>query len=249
MKHAIAALTTMVLITACGDSATEPNATPFASVAGDVAAILTASEASPETIAQATRVQATGNYDCRGIVTGTFEHVLVRRGQSCTLTNAAVSGNIQAEFGARLSVYETTTRGNIEAKEALQLHVRGGRVGGNIEAAEGASVGQVGVRIFGGTVLTNGSIKIEKMNTGIISITDAVLSNGKIEVQDNIIGTGLEVLRNTVAQDVEVSVNRGLGAKSVVGNTVSQKLTCTENRGPFTGAPNMAREVEGQCRR
>jgi hypothetical protein len=98
-------------------------------------------------------------------------------------------------------------------------------------------------------MLTQGNITVEKMNTGIISITDVVLANGNIEVKENTVGTSLELLRNRIAQNVEVSVNRGVGAKSVVGNTVTQKLTCKENRGPFTGAPNMAGEVEGQCRR
>lgn len=245
MKHSMVALASMVLIAACGDASTEPNA----SVSGDVTAILTASEASPATIAQATRVETTQDYNCRGVVTGRFENVFVLAGQSCTLTNAIVSGNIRAEQRSRLAVYETTTRGNIEAVQALELQVRGGRIDGNIEAKEGVSGGQVGVRIFGGTMLTQGNITVEKNNTGIVSITDAVLASGNIEVKENTVGTSLELLRNRVGQNVEVSVNRGVGAKSVIGNTVTQTLTCKENRGPFTGAPNVAGEVDGQCRR
>jgi hypothetical protein len=182
-------------------------------------------------------------------VTGRFANVYARAGQRCTLTGAIVTGNIVAEPRARLFVYETTTAGNIEGVAPAQLHVRGGRLDGSIQAQDGVSRAEVGVRIYGGTVLSQGNISIQKMNTGTISITDAVLTKGNIQVQENTVGSALELLRNRVAQNLEVVVNRGTGAKSVVGNDVSQTLTCKDNTGRFTGGPNRAGDVEGQCRR
>ncbi|MDZ7632722.1 MAG: hypothetical protein U5K74_15640 [Gemmatimonadaceae bacterium] len=44
-------------------------------------------------------------------------------------------------------------------------------------------------------------------------------------------------------------MNNGAGAKAVTRNRVGQKLSCKENTGPFTGSPNTAGDVEGQCRR
>jgi hypothetical protein len=245
MKNTLTLLATILLVTACGDGATAPDA----SVNGGVAGLSPLTETSSASIGSATRFDTDEDFDCRGVVTGTFQNVYVRSGQSCTLTSATVKGNILAESRARLFVFETTTGGNIDGVEAAQLHVRGGRLEGSIQAQDGQSAGQIGVRIYGGTVLSQGSITIQKMNTGSISITDAVLQKGNIQVQENTTDGRLELLRNRVAQNVEVFVNRGAGAKAVVGNTVSQKLSCKDNTGPFTGGPNRAGDVEGQCRR
>jgi hypothetical protein len=226
-----------VLVTACSDNPAAP--------AGDLALNETTTSATFTT----TVTNPDENYDCVSSVTGSFKNVFVPAGASCTLTNARVSGNILAREGARLFVYETITDGNIDGVEAAQLHVRGGRLGGSIQAQDGRSAGQVGIQISGGTVLTQGNITIQKMSTGTISITDARLLKGSIQVQENSTGTRLELLRNRVAQNVEVFVNSGAGAKIVRQNTVQQKLSCKENTGAFTGGPNVAGDVEGQCRR
>jgi hypothetical protein len=189
------------------------------------------------------------DFDCVGTVTGTFQNVFVPAGQSCTLTNARVRGNILARENARLFVFETVTAGNIDGVEARQLHVRGGRLEGSIQAQDGASAGEVGIRISGGTVLTQGNITIQKMRTGTIEITGARLLKGNIQVQENTVGTALTLTGNEVAQNVEVFVNSGVGAKTVRNNTVQQKLSCKENTRPFTGRPNVAGDVEGQCGR
>jgi hypothetical protein len=189
------------------------------------------------------------DYYCSSTVTGSFKNVFVREGATCTLESAVVSGNILAKQGARLFVHETTTDGNIDGVEAAILQVRGGRLEGSIQAQDGQSAGQTGIRIYGGTVLTQGNITIQKMNTGTLSITDAQLLKGNIQVQENRVGQRLELLRNRVAQNVEVFVNSGPGSKEVSGNTVQQKLSCKENTRPFVGGPNAAGDVEGQCRR
>jgi hypothetical protein len=249
MKHLVSLVAIALLATACGDSTTAPSASlsddldARAAFAGSDAASASASAA------PARFVSTDEDFDCRGTVTGSFKNVFVRPGDSCTLTGAVVSGNILAQDRARLFVYETTTGGNIDGVEAAVLHVRGGRLEGSIQAQDGQSAGQTGIRIYGGTVLSQGNITIQKMNTGTIAITDAVLVKGNIQVQENTTGTALKLLRNRVAQNLEVFVNAGAGAKSVTGNTVSQKLSCKDNTGPFIGGPNSAGDVEGQCTR
>jgi hypothetical protein len=103
MKHSMVALASVIRSAACGDASTEPNG----SAPGNVTAILSASEASPATIAQATRVETTQDYNCRRVVTGRFENVFVPAGQNCTLTNAIVSGNVRAERRSRIAVSPT----------------------------------------------------------------------------------------------------------------------------------------------
>lgn len=224
-------------ITACGESPTAVS--PVNSLDSELATPVTT----------ATRITTDENYDCRSTVTGSFENIFVPEGATCTITNATVSGNILARDRSRLFVYETRTDGNIDGVEAAVVHVRGGVIGGSIQAQDGRSPAAVGVRIYGGTVLTQGNITIQKMTTGTISIVDARLLKGNIQVQENSTATRLEVLRNQVAQNIEVFVNSGPGAKFVTSNTVSQKLSCKENSRPFTGRPNTAGDVEGQCSR
>ncbi len=245
MKHALPIFASALILAACGDSTTAPSAS--LSDARDASTALAGADASP---AAAVRVVNTDeDFDCRGTVTGTFKNVFVRPGDSCTLTSAVVSGNILAQDRARLFVYETTTGGNIDGVEAAVLHVRAGRLEGSIQAQDGQSAGLTGIRIYGGTILSQGNITIKKMNTGTIAITDAVLVKGNIQLQENTVGSALTVQRNRVAQNLEVFVNDGAGAKAVTRNTVSQKLSCKENTGPFIGGPNSAGDVEGQCTR
>jgi hypothetical protein len=127
--------------------------------------------------------------------------------------------------------------------------VRAGRVDGSIQVQDGNSPWVVGVRIYGGTILTQGNITVKKMTTGTISITDAVLQKGNIQVQENTTGTMLEILRNRVAQNLQVFVNAGGASKTVRGNTVGSTLSCKDNQLPFVGRPNVAGDVEGQCGR
>lgn len=193
-----------------------------------------------------TRVNAEGDYYCRSGVTGTFENIIVPEGATCTVASATMKGNFLAKDGARLYVLEVAIKGNIEGAEAAVVHVRGGRIEGNIQAQEGSSEGE-GIRVSGGTVLTQGNITIKKMRTGTITITDTYLVKGNIQVQENTVGDAIQITGNRVAQNLEVFVNDGNGAKVVTGNRVSQKLSCKDNQGPFTGTPNQAGDVEGQC--
>ncbi|MBL8961462.1 MAG: hypothetical protein JNJ98_16505, partial [Gemmatimonadetes bacterium] len=57
------------------------------------------------------------------------------------------------------------------------------------------------------------------------------------------------VLRNRMTQNLEVIDTDGLGAKTVTGNRVSQKIECLGNTLPFVGRPNAALDYDGQCTR
>lgn len=185
---------------------------------------------------------------CPGVVVGgTYENITVQEGSTCTLRGVTVSGNVVALKDARLFVEDSRVDGNIQGDKAAVVHVRGGRLGGNLQVQEGVSTGELGVSITGGTVLTQGNIQVTKMRTGQIVITDAVVEKGNLQLEENEVGTGLEVARNRVGQNLEVRKNRGGGAKVVRENTVGQKLECKENESPFTGGPNAASEAEGQC--
>jgi hypothetical protein len=187
------------------------------------------------------------NFDCIGTASGTFANVFVPAGRTCHLQRSTVSGNVLARESSRLFVSDTRVQGNIDGVEARVVQVRGGSLGGSIQIQEGSSPGELGAAVYGGTVLSQGNITIQKMNTGTIRIADVLLRKGNIQVQENAVGSGLEIVRNRVAQNLQVFVNRGAGAKIVRGNTVGQTLECKENRAPFTGGPNRAGEAKEQC--
>lgn len=187
------------------------------------------------------------NFDCVETVTGTFANVFVPAGATCYLQNATVNGNVLAREQARLYVSNTYVQGNVDGVEARLVHVEGGSLGGSIQIADGSSPGELGAAVFGGTVLTQGNIQIIKMNTGSIRIADVRLEKGNIKVEDNVTGTGLEVLRSYVAQNIQVNKNRGDGSQAVRDNRVLQIVQCKENTPAFQGGPNNAAEAEGQC--
>jgi hypothetical protein len=201
---------------------------------------------SPATAAEG-RAGRDENFNCVGAATGTFANVFVPPGRTCRLSRSTVSGSVLAREGSRLYVSDTRVQGNIDGVEARVVQVHGGSLGGSIQIQEGSSAGEVGASVTGGTVLSQGNITIQKMTTGTIRIADVVLRKGNIQVQENSVGSRLELVRNRVAQNLQVFVNRGRGAKTVRGNTVGQTLECKENTRPFTGGPNRAGEAKEQC--
>ena len=188
-----------------------------------------------------------GDARCVGTLTGTFDNVTVPSGETCTLQNSTVNGNVKALENARLFMSNNHVRGNVEGDKARIVQVSGGTVDGNIQIKDGSSPSELGASVTGGTVVTGGNIQIEKMNTGRVLVADARVHKGNIQITENNTSTSLEILRNDVAQDLQVFKNRGAGSKAVSGNTVGQDLQCKENSSPFTGGPNSAGETEEQC--
>ncbi len=183
---------------------------------------------------------------CSQGLTGTFEDITIRRGETCTVRDAVVNGNIKALEGSRLYVMDTRVRGNIQGDEAAIVHVTRGTVNGDIQISDGRSPGAVGASVVGTTV-TGGNIQIEKMRTGSIVVSDARVLEGNIQVVENSTSDRLRIEDNRVGGNLQVFKNAGAGSKTVRGNTVSQDLQCKENSTPFTGGPNSAGDTEAQC--
>lgn len=192
-------------------------------------------------------LQLSGDTPCVGTLTGTFDNVFVPVGKTCTLVNSTVKGNVKALPDSRLFMRNDRVAGNIDGDEAILVQVRGGTVGGSIQIKEANSPNALGAAVYDGTVLTQGNIQIEKMNTGRIRIADVVLRKGNIKVEENVTHTRLDVIRNRVAQNVQVFKNRGDGPKFVRNNVIGQIVQCKENEEPFVGGPNQAGDAEDQC--
>jgi hypothetical protein len=204
---------------------------------------------------------------CIGVVTGTHDNIVVPPGQTCSVTAATVRGNVKALENSRLRISASNVRGNVEGEKADLVQVVSSRVGGNIVVKEGGPpvalapgftgcASAVGIvtpcEVFIDGVTVEGNIQIEKMH-GTVWVTDSVAPNpirGNVKVEDNFVSPVEEfifVSRNEVEQNVQVFKNKGPGRKRVSENVVAQSLQCFENDPPFIGAPNVARDAEGQC--
>ena len=72
---------------------------------------------------------------------------------------------------------------------------------------------------------------------------------GSIRLLDNVIPAGnvMLLLNATAAGDADVRRNTDGGFKQVMGNAVTGSLVCRKNDAPFTGGPNTAGAIRGQC--
>ena len=239
MKSCFIALALGLAAAACDNGDSQP------STASALDGLVTTAFPAGTDLVDAGRVDE--NFECEGRYTGSFDNVFVPEGATCAIEQSSVSGSILARDRSRLFVIATTVDGNIDGNEARVVQVTGGRLGGNIQVQDGSSPGELGASVSGGTVLTQGNITIQKMRTAGIRIADVILEKGNIQLQENVVERGIEITGNRVAQNVQVFVNDGPGAKSVSGNTVGQTLECKENTAPFTGGPNRAGEAKEQC--
>src|SRR5688572_26677433 len=79
---------------------------------------------------------------------GTYQNVIVPPGQTCTISNSRMTGNITALAGSRLFSTNNTVEGNIQADKARRVDIRLGTVGGGISIVEGPGDGIPGTFPF-----------------------------------------------------------------------------------------------------
>lgn len=191
---------------------------------------------------------------CVGTLTaGTFDNVVVPAGQSCTLTNSTVKGNVKALENSALDARDNSIGGNVQGDKAENIDLHRNSIGGNVELKEGESSPSQALDVnMRGNKLSNGNIKVEKMRGDVFIIENAV-RNGNVQVFENVVigppgdDEELRVQVNRVSQDVQVFKTKGNGPKFVTGNTVGQNLQCKENDSPFTSTGNTAGKYEDQC--
>src|SRR5687768_948399 len=78
-----------------------------------------------------------GDTPCVGMLTGTFDNVVVPPGQTCLLTGATVRGNVKALENSRLVINNSTVGGNVEGDKADLVQVNFSTVRENISIKEG----------------------------------------------------------------------------------------------------------------
>ncbi|HJU68959.1 MAG TPA: hypothetical protein VJ650_12035 [Gemmatimonadaceae bacterium] len=189
---------------------------------------------------------------CTGVLPpGTYDHVIVPPGASCTVNGSLIRGNVLALADSRLFMSADEVLGFIKGDGADIVHILGTTVADQIFIHNGSLSGAGGVLnvwIAGGTVVTGGNIHVENMQADIISIVNTTVANGSIELFDNATETFLQSEFNTVSANVDVFRNGGAGGKFITNNTAGVAVRCFDNTGAFViGGPNVAPSREGQC--
>lgn len=200
----------------------------------------------PEEPAQPTL--AGNDTPCAGPLTGMFDNVIVPPGETCTLSNSLVTGNVKALEDSRLVMINNDVRGNVIGEKADVVRMVDNTVGGSISIKEGGPGGGVEVLLLE-NALTNGNLEVEKM-IGSIEV-DHNTVNGNIKVADNLSpgGQRFAIRANNATENIQVFKNRGPDplVRFVIENIVGEDLQCFDNDLPFIGGPNVAQKAEGQC--
>ena len=181
---------------------------------------------------------------------GTFHNVFVPPGAACNLSNSTLTGNLTALEGSTLHAADNVIHGNVEGDKADIVQIGLGVVRGDIVLRESTfdpGPGECCDAVFVNNLVVEGDIQIQKNVVNTIVVGLVTVNKGKIRIEDNTTSFALEVTRNTVAKNLRVFKNQGIGEKTVTGNTVGQNLQCFQNDPPFVGGPNTAKQAHGQC--
>jgi hypothetical protein len=210
---------------------------------------------------------------CVGSFTGVTvrSDVEVPAGKSCTLTNSTVKGSVEVDKNAYFQATHTTITEDVEGDGALTLYINNGsRIGGDVlgdhttqvfvfDSAVGGGIGVAyatdTVNVCGNTVYGAG-IGVVRSGRDIlvgdpltIGCAGNTVTRGSVLVAQNATDVELIVRGNTISNgSLYVLDNTGTSDRSVQNNTGGNKLKCTGNDAPFTGAPNPGwQSYEGQC--
>lgn len=164
---------------------------------------------------------------CNGTYSGTFDgNVRVSAGQSCTLLDGTVNGNVLVKGGS-LTLAGTWVNGNLLVHGAAALTV------GDFSAIEG-------------------NVEINGLRSGAADQVCSSTVYGNLLIHDNAapldIGSAPSspspCLGNVLGSNVEIQNNSG--ATAVYGNTVTNVLAC-DNNSSIVGGSNSASIKQGQC--
>jgi hypothetical protein len=198
---------------------------------------------------------------CVGFLSGTFDDVLVPRDADCSLSFSTVRGNVKALRGSSLFMTNNGIAGNVDGVRPRWIGSLNDSIGGNfsVTGATGPGFPFLGLSVNAficNARLPRGNVEVKRSTGGTVAVGSLIgfcpgnaVAEGNVKVEQNVIPPPeqLAVARNTVGGNVQVFKNRGQGQKTVAENTVGENLQCKRNHDPFVGAPNVARNAEGQC--
>jgi hypothetical protein len=185
---------------------------------------------------------AAGETRCMGLLTGTFDNVVVPRNQTCILLNTMVTGNVKALEDSRLSILGLNTiQGDVTAQKDSQFNIEGvtavpgsTTVRGNVigDKAEVAQLGNTG------PVTVRGNIKVTEGDTNNpfaqdVFIEQTTVNTGNIKIEK--MKGDILVRRTTIVQkgNIQVVENRVplTATFAIQNNLIAQDLQVFKTRG------------------
>ena len=178
------------------------------------------------------------------------------------LAGGEIGGNVQIQGSTGESVVEHgKVRGNITIQNSVasRLEVREESVGGNVQLMNNTGSGSrvhvvVIASTVGGNVLVgnNTLIGTERNEVGAFK---AEIKSGNLQVFNDSATGGSEAnevfaeVIQTLNLDVHNNIAEGPGfnAVLVIGNTVTNNLTCHNDKPPASGSGNTAQHKTGEC--
>jgi hypothetical protein len=186
---------------------------------------------------------------CNGFMTGNIPgHVIVRSGDTCTLEEANVAGNVNVRPGGALEVLGSQLTGsNITANAPAGLYIDRSTIGANVTIkrlmpSEGQFPSGICASTIGGDLTFSNSNPETTftIGTGGDGAGPAFEDGeGGCSAPNNIHGSvllnnnqgGFELLGNQVGANVVASSNNGGG--EISGNTIMGSLICASNSPPL----------------
>lgn len=158
--------------------------------------------------------------------------VTVPPGQSCTIT-ASVSGGVQVNYGASLTVQGAVITGGIIDNRSATINLQSASVSGNLNLYGTRNLLLTGSHQFGGNVALNG-VKYTSMSGSSIGGNFAATSSGSVQVDSNLISGTVLFSNDKVVRLTNNTINGTLTFASdpdclSQGNIVSGAIsgTCT----------------------
>jgi hypothetical protein len=158
--------------------------------------------------------------ECRGVLKGRHDNVIVSEGVTCSLENARLKGSVYVKRGGAITISGTTY------------------INGNVISEDGGRY----VRILGPSVRVGGNVQM-KYNYETSAIQPGTTISGNLQYVEN---TGsLLVTGVFIGSDLQLFKNSG-GA-TLINNTIRQNMQCKENTPAPEGSGNVAGDKEDQC--
>ena len=186
-----------------------------------------------------------------GLDGGTYRDIEVPVGAICVLQGVTVTRSVKALADSRLFIQNSEIGGNVKGIDASAVQVsEETHIAGNLNVQGGHDALFASCAVDNATI--DGDVTCADNNPGspiIRAEQGPTAIGGSVKFTDNVIPAGnvMLLLNASVGVDAEVRRNTGAGFKSVTGNTVTGDLVCKKNDPTFTGGPNTAGSVGGQC--
>jgi hypothetical protein len=196
----------------------------------------------------ATAASSNDGVECVGVLTGTFQTVEVPPGAQCFLINSTVHDWVKALDESQLFIFNTQIGGNLHGYSPRSVQLLDlSRVEGHMHIQDASDPVFVACSVRASHIVGNHHC-IGTTNASAWVHTNSVI-DGSLNMKDNLIQAPytLRVQTAQIGGNAHITHNTGTGLKTVNLNRVAKSLVCVDNDPPFVGAPNVARQAQGQC--